>query len=542
MAAMARPLDARSRQFALVVLLFILVLASCARLSNLIPVERGLLAWQDYDEGVWDTTAQLWLQGYLPYRDFFATLPPVGIYLLASVLRLVYVPWGSGLGLMATRYASVLYGLATVALVYRLGRRLGGETTGLVAAGVLAVDAMVIGVDRLAMLEPPLNLFSVLAVSSYLSAFERGPGEREGRGWGAATGVLCALAALSKTPALLVMFALVSISLLRRRWQEVVVMAVGFALAWTALSAPFLLRCPDQFLRQVYFFQLLRPADGVLNRMTRFYQIWHYAGAWTTVRLGVAGSLCVVLIAARRSEARGWWIVLAWAGYTLLLIVANRSYYPQYYVQLAVPLSLLAGGLCDTRIASTLKALTTSVRLPRLAGAAGWLSLLAVTAIGVCSGALVRQYHDVVRLVTQTDSTYAQVADALQQKSSSDARVLAFEPNYTFLSSRRPAGEQATRFFVDSYGGMLYTNLGIESQALSQLMRGVLDSTRPELQATFWRQPAQDAALASFERADLVVLDGRARYQLRPQTLSAIQAQSAQVFSFGVASVRRREH
>jgi len=541
MTALARSLDVRSRQLALVVLLFILVLASCARLSNLIPVERGLLARQDYDEGVWDTTAQLWLQGYMPYRDFFATLPPVGIYLLASVLRLVYVPWGSGLGLMATRYASVVYGLTTIALVYRLGRRLGGTMTGLVAAAVLAVDAMVIGVDRLAMLEPPLNLFSVLAVSTYVFAFEKGPGERQGLGWGGATGVLCALAALSKTPALTVMLALVTISLLRRRWQEVVVMAVGFALAWTALSAPFLLRCPDQFLRQVYLFQLLRPADGVLNRMTRFYQLWHSTGAWTTVRLGVAGSLCVVLVAARRIEAGGWWIVVAWAGYTLLLIVANRSYFPQYYAQLAVPLSLLAGGLCDARISSILKAILTSERLPRLSGAAGWLPLLTATIIGLSSGALVRQYHDVVCLVAQTDATYVQVADALRQQSSPHAQVLAFEPNYTFLSSRRPAGEQATRFFVDTYGGMLYTNLGIESQPLSQLTRGALDSTRPELQATFWRQPAQHAALASFEQADFVVLDGRARYQLRPQTLLAIQAQSAQLFSFGIAGVRRRE-
>ena len=97
-------------------LLAILALAAFLRLYNLIPVERGLRALQDYDEAVWDGSAQLLLQGYLPYRDFFATLPPMGIYMLAAVLRLVYVPWGSGLGLMATRYASVTYVLISVEL------------------------------------------------------------------------------------------------------------------------------------------------------------------------------------------------------------------------------------------------------------------------------------------------------------------------------------------------------------------------------------------------------------------------------------------
>jgi len=92
------------------ILILIMALAVYLRLYNLLPVERGLQFLQDYDEAVWDSTAQLMLQGYLPYRDFFATLPPVGIYLLAGVLRLVNVPWGNGVGFMATRYASVIYG------------------------------------------------------------------------------------------------------------------------------------------------------------------------------------------------------------------------------------------------------------------------------------------------------------------------------------------------------------------------------------------------------------------------------------------------
>jgi len=61
------------------------------------------------------------------------------------------------------------------------------------------------------------------------------------------------------------------------------------------------------------------------------------------------------------------------------------------------------------------------------------------------------------------------------------------------------------------------------------------------LQPTFWRSPAQEAVLTAFERADYVVIDGRARYQLQPQTLTMIQSRSAEVFAFGVASVRKKE-
>jgi len=540
----ARPFAARglARYATLLALLLIVALAAYLRLYNLLPTQRGLQAPQDYDEGVWDSTAQLWLQGYLPYRDFFATLPPVGIYLLAGVLRLVDVPWGSGLGLMATRYVSVLYGLITVALVYLLGRKLSGRAVGLAAASLLAVDGMVLGMDRLALLEPPLNLFSVLAVLAYLSVFERGPDDGQGRRMAVLAGVLAALASLAKTPGVVVIVALLTVSLLRRRFREAVTIAVSFALAWLVLSAHFLLRCPGDFLKQVYFFQLLRPADGVVHRLARLYHIWHYGQAWSTVRFGLLGGLCISLLAIWRREARPWWIVLVWAGYSLLLIVANSSYYPQYYVQLAVPLCLLGGGLLDMRIGPIWRSTADFRSWPNFGSLTlGGCILMTILAIGVLRGHIVHQYQDIMQRLGHTDATYAQVADYIQQNSSPDAQILVFEPNYTFLSSRPPAGVRAGQFLVDSYGEMLYVNLGVESQTLWELAKAVWMGQKSALQPTFWRSPAQEAVLTAFERADYVVIDGRARYQLQPQTLAMIQSRSAEVFAFGVASVRKKE-
>ncbi len=534
--AFARLRGARRLQQYAALLLLVLTVAAWIRLSNLVPVQRGLLSLQDYDEAVWDSTAQLWLQGYLPYRDFFATLPPVGIYLLAGVLRLFSEPWGTGLGLMATRYASVLHGLLTIALVYWLGHKLSGQAAGVTAAGLLAVDGMVAGMDRLAMLEPPLNLFSALAILAYLPTFEPLPDGRSRHRHLALAGSLAALAALAKTPGVVVVLALITVSLLRFRLREAITIATSFALAWVVLSAYFLVRCPSDFLKQVYLFQLVRPPDGVVNRLARLHQIWSYDQAWFTLRLGVVGGLCVSLLTIWRREARPWWVIIAWAGFSLLLIVANSSYYPQYYVQWAVPLCLLGGGLLDGRL---------GLIWPRWAHFRGFGSgvilLLGIVSVGMLGGRIVRQYRGILRMVDHTDSTYVQVAQYIQANSSPDAQVLVFEPNYTFLSSRAPAGARQGRFLVDSYGEMLYVNMGLEGRSLGELAGAALAGQKPDLQTTFWRLPAQEYVLAAFERADYVVIDGRARYQLQPQTLSVIQSGSTEVFNFGVASVWKRE-
>ena len=514
-------------------LLLIVIWAAYLRLRALVPVERGLQFLQDYDEAVWDTTAQLMLQGHLPYRDFFATLPPVGIYLLAAVLRLVNVPWGSGASFMATRYASVVYGLATVVTVYLLGCRLAGRATGLVAAALLAVDGMVIGMDRRAMLEPPLNLLSALAVLVYLHLFEQAYDDNHSRKLAMLVGFLSALAALVKTPGMLVVFALITTSLLRRRFREAVIIAVGFGLSWVVLSAYFLFQCPDELLKQVYFFQLLRPADGVVHRTVRLLDIWHYSLAWLTVRAGSIGALFLGLLTLARREARSWLIVLTWAGYVLALIIVNGSYWPQYYVQLAVPLSLLGGGLLDRRIAPVGRyAQGVSLRI---------VPLVLILMVGLVTGKITAQYSGIMRMVERISPVYNEMADYLRQNTLPQDRILVFEPNYTFLSSRSPAGMQSGHFLVDSYGEMLYVNLGIPEGSLWQLAETVLTGKKDELQRTFWRAPAQERVLTAFEQAEYVVIDGRARYQLKPQTLTVIKARSSRVFMTGVASLWKRD-
>lgn len=111
-------------------LMALLALALGLRLYNLVPPERGLLYAADADEGIYAASARLALDGFLPYRDYFCSAPPVGLYLFMAVLAPTSQPWGDSNGFMALRYASVLYGMVTIIHI------LGPKATELIASSV----------------------------------------------------------------------------------------------------------------------------------------------------------------------------------------------------------------------------------------------------------------------------------------------------------------------------------------------------------------------------------------------------------------------
>ncbi len=516
------------------VLGLVVVLAGYLRLRGLVPMNVGLLYPQDYDEAVWGTTAQLMLQGYLPYRDFFATLPPLGIYLFAVALRVVYVPWGSGIGFMAMRYASVLSGLLSLGAIYRVGRKLAGRWTGIAAAAILALDGMAVAMDRRVMLEPSLNLFSILAVGTYLHVAEATDRRVCRRGIALAAGALSAMAALAKTPGMVVILALLTVSLLRRRWTEAILLVIGFGVSWLVICAPFLLRCPGDLLRQAYFFQLLRPPDGMLRRTTRLLDIWRNDRAWLTVRMGALGTAWTLAWVGLRRRTHLWWAILAWLGYAVALLLVNGSYWSQYYVQLVPPLSLLAGSLIGAPEVHPRGS-------RRWATALGLVAASLVLGVGLVGGGAIAQTRATLKEIGQKSTAYTEIAEYLAQNTEPDTSILTFEPNYTFLSSRRLVGSAPGRWLVDSYGEMLYLNLGIGNMSVQELTAAVATGKRSSLQETFWRAPAQRQIEMAFERAEYVIVDGRARYQVQPPLLSRLEARSVEVLAAGVASLRAVE-
>ncbi len=525
-------------------LVLILLLALGLRLYRLVPIQTGLLYAQDADEGVHATVAQLTLQGYMPYRDFFTVIPPVSIYLFMLVLRIFYHPWGSPLGLMAMRYFSVAYGMATVFLVYQVGKRIGGRWSGLLAAVLVAIDGIVVAQDRRAMLEAPANLLSILAIYCCMQALalptvQRARAKADRGPWVVGAGVFCSLALLTKGTALVLPAIILPALLLRRRWREALICAVAFAVSYVLLALPFLIADPVAYVKENYFFHMLRPWGGTVNPLTRLIEIWNYPWSWTTTRLALAGVLLGVLAMRKARHLDLWLVVCAWAGLLSLLLLTSRTYWATYFSQLAIPLAILGGSLLRedlewTRLAPLDHWLTTPLRWKALQTGA----LLAILLLGWSH--LTLQCRTTRTALEQVKPTYTEMTSYIDQHLAPGVPILVFEPNYTFLSSHPPAGAREGSFFVDSYGEMLYRNLGIPDASVSDLFAMWRHQGRSGTQEVFHGQPAQREVLAAFSRVSYIVLDGRGQKQLTPETSDYIRSHSRELQSAYAAELRER--
>ncbi len=533
-----------SNRWTVPLLVLILLLALGCRLYRLIPLETGLLYAQDADEGVYATTAQLALQGYLPYRDFFTPLPPVAIYLFAIVLRVFYHPWGNPTGLMALRYASVAAGLITVLLTYLTGKMIGGRWSGLLAAAIVAFDGIVIAQDRRAMLEAPVNMFSLLAILCYLQAMRRDqaryePLEGKVRLWALGSGSFCALALLTKGTAIVPPLVIAAAILVRRRWRLGLWFVIALAGTYVLGALAFLRACPDQYIKQMYLFHLLRPWDGTVHPLARLSEIWTYPWSWTTVRFALGGTLLAVLMGRKLRHRTLFRLVLAWAAVMLLLLLGSRTYWATYFSQLAVPLSVLGGLLWSDELDHTAPSLLDRLRLApsryRL------LQLGAVAALLLAGRSHVAlQYSATRAALEQIKPAYVEISSHINQHVPPGAPILVFETNYTFLSSHPPAGGREGSFFIDSYGEMLYRNLGIPEQSIGSLLRAWPRQERQGSREVFQRQPAQSHLLTVFSRARYAVLDGRALKQLTGDTSAHIRNRSSVLASAYDAELRVR--
>jgi 4-amino-4-deoxy-L-arabinose transferase-like glycosyltransferase len=525
-------------------LVLVLLLGLGLRLYLLVPADRGLLYAQDADEGVHATVAQLALQGYLPYRDFFTVIPPVSIYLFMLILRIFYHTWGSPLGLMAMRYASVAYGMITIFLVFKAASRIGGKWSGLLAAAIVAVDGVVVAQDRRAMLEAPSNMFSILAILCCIYTL-RPDGmhptrSSKARMWAIGAGICSSLALLTKGTAMVLPLIILPALVLHRRWREAGVYLGALLGSYVLLALPFLVTCPADFLKTNYVFHMLRPWDGTANPVLRLMETLSYPWSWTTTRLALVGVAWTVLLGKQARHRDLWLLILGWAGISALLLLTSRTYWATYFSQLAVPFAILAGLLLnqelDLRHVSPLG--RWSPVLGRYRAALPAAVLIAVLLAG--RARLRLQWDSTREALEQTKPTYVTMAEYITQRLPHDAPVLVFEPNYTFLTSHPPAGARDGSFFVDSYGEMLYRALGISDKSVPELVTLWRSQERLGAREVFHRAPAQAEVLAAFARAPFVVLDGRALKQLTPETSAYIRSHSTVLKSAYAADLRER--
>jgi hypothetical protein len=250
-------------------------------------------------------------------------------------VSVAFTPWGSALSFGLARLLMAGLGGLTVTLVGLGGARLWGPAGGLAAALLLAIDPASVANSRHVLLEVPMTLL----VAAALAASAGG-----GRDRPLLAGGLAGLAALVKVQALALALALALVYAGRRQWRALARLGLGLALAGALLLPVALVAGPDQMVRQIVLFQVLRPGDGLATLPERLAALLAPGGLLLGL-LGAALGLALAGAAGLARPAGRWLPVAAWVGLGLAGFLLSRSFYQHYASQLMPGLALLAGGL-----------------------------------------------------------------------------------------------------------------------------------------------------------------------------------------------------
>jgi len=199
----------------LVLLAFVVLASAAVRLADLDRF-TGLV----FDEHYYVHDARVILAGdvgrsgpspWLPGAEWGHAHPDLGKLVIAAGIRLFGdTPWG-------WRLPGALAGIATVALVYPLARRLGLPPTASLAATVLAAsDTLAMAMSRVATLDAQVSLWTALAVLAALLHVQAGR-----RAWLVLLGVAGGLATATKWSGMLaVLAALLILAVGPRLWPR----------------------------------------------------------------------------------------------------------------------------------------------------------------------------------------------------------------------------------------------------------------------------------------------------------------------------------
>jgi hypothetical protein len=249
-------------------------------------------------------------------------------------------------------------------------------------------------------------------------------------------------------------------------------------------AGPFFLAAPSAMVRQVFFFQMLRASDGLVDVPARIADLSAtYANALTPLfaSLGIIAA-SFVLLRGTLSGGAGtllpvgpWRVVTLWTFFSLLLFTYSRSFYAHYYIQLAAPLCLLGSGVSFIpQIVRRLFAGPTGTApegstdarrvTPAVAIAIGFLLFLSLPLAAV-------QWNGVTARIE--DRIFEIVGRYISDAVPPGTPVLTTDEQFNFLGARPPS-RNATGFLVDSYGHLIYLGLGLDTRDWGDLISSVL--------------------------------------------------------------------
>jgi len=243
---------------------------------------------------------------------------------------------------LLARLVAATAGTATVPIVFAFGRRVGGASTGLLAAALFATAPLAVRDAHFGVTDTPLAFFAagtILAVMRYLQT-------REGRD-AAAAGMLLGLAAGTKYPGVLllpiVIGAIVSASAWRRQALQHIVLAVALAAVAFAATNPRVASGSPKALAEIRAILTAK-----VNTAAAADAPADTGGAFAPLRYG-PGMLpgvgfAVLALFRRQRAARAPTVLLAAAALVFLLPSLATAERPYRYAVPAIPfLAALAG-------------------------------------------------------------------------------------------------------------------------------------------------------------------------------------------------------
>jgi len=254
----------------------------------------------------------------------------------------------------AARFPSLLFTLATIALVAWFAQRLFGRRAGVTAAIATAATPFTLAYARIVIFDSALTFFVVLAlVSFYLAIEERTEDGRAGlgEGWTALAWVAIAFGVLTKGPVAIVLPLLIVVPFAFhcRAWRALIDPVA--ILLFGAIVAPWViavsLRVPD-FLEYSLVTETVRRFST--TELERTGPIWYFlaifpaaALPWSLVLAG-AGSRCLRDRDTDGSLDRRILFLLLWIALPVLLFSLSQSKRPQYILPLIPAVALLIAG------------------------------------------------------------------------------------------------------------------------------------------------------------------------------------------------------
>lgn len=535
------------------ILLFLLLVGGYLRMSLLWPQSVGISQLPYDDEGVYAGTSQLFLQGIMPYRDYFFAHPPIAAISYAPALAYHFTEWGSPTSFMMARYLSVAYSLLTLALLFLIGNRMAGLWGGTLAGALWALDGRVVEINRKIMLDGPMVLLSCAALLLYLKARPMLTGEstptRPRRlllllmlaAFCSIASALTKIAGISCFIAILVDIIWIQLeaklsgkpTLERPRFLPQLLAFSGGALLATALVVgPFLLLAPSQFVRDVFFFQLLRPSDGLIDVSARMADLSSTLSNAGSLLFAGLGFLVLSFSLWRRRAAGQWRVAVLWTFFSVLLFTYSRSFYGHYYIQLAAPLCLLGAGVSLLPNIRREPDKTNPLVKYRLLLPAALLALAALPLLVTQWSAITtRRENRVFEVVARYTN------DAVPPGTS----VLATDEQFNFLAARPPS-HNATGYLIDSYGHMISLGLGLPTRSWDDLWSAALHGEHNnDVYATMQRPAPQADILDRAASVPLIVIHDKGFARLTSETVGAIEKGNKAVERHTLYTIYRAE-